>query len=212
MSFLASIESSLIMNTLIFGVIKLSLFLKSFCCFVVISGSALHALYELIDWNFRKFFETLKFLTEQFQEEKDSADILRLCLLQMNIKHLSDFDIVMDEASYAKSRLEQLLSIMKGKVQEYQANIRGETTINKDEEAEAEEEEVEEEEDEQQEGEGEPEAEAEPEEDCNENEDEISEDEEEEGEHDDDEEDVDDDDEDEINRDEEHDNEEDDDD
>ena len=80
----------------------------------------------MIDWNFRKFFETLKSLTEQFQNEKSSAEILRLCLLQMGIKHLSDLEIVMDEPAYAKGRLEQLLGVMRGKVQEYQADIRGE--------------------------------------------------------------------------------------
>lgn len=93
---------------------------------VVVSGSALHALYEMIDWNFRKFFETLKSLTEQFQNEKSSAEILRLCLLQLGIKHLSDLEIVMNEPAYAKGRLEQLLGVMRVKVQEYQANIRGE--------------------------------------------------------------------------------------
>lgn len=94
-------------------------------CFVVISSSALHTLYELIDWNFRKFFDTLKLLTEQFGKEKDSADILRLCLLQMDIKHLSDLEVVMNEDSYAKGRLDQIFGVMKGKVQEYQSNIRG---------------------------------------------------------------------------------------
>ena len=93
-------------------------------CFVVISGSALHAFYELVDWNLTKIFETLKLLNEQFGEEKDSAEILRLALLQLNLKHLSDLDVVMVEDSYAKGRLEHLLSVMCSKVQEYQSNIR----------------------------------------------------------------------------------------
>ena len=100
---------------------------------LVISNSALYAFYELLEWNFRKIFDTFKLLTEQFQEEKDSADILRLCLLQLDIKHLSDLEVVMDETSYAKGRLEQLLNLMKGKVHEYQANIRGDPSIIKEE-------------------------------------------------------------------------------
>ena len=96
----------------------------SVLCFVVISGSALHAFYELVDWNLTKIFETLKLLNEQFGDEKDSAEILRLALLQLNLKHLSDLDVVMVEDSYAKGRLEHLLSVMCSKVQEYQSNIR----------------------------------------------------------------------------------------
>ena len=92
--------------------------------FLVISSSALHAFYELVDGNLTKIFDTLKILNEEYGEEKDSADILRLALNQFNLKHLSDLDVVMVEDSYAKGRLEHLLSVMCGKVQEYQSNLR----------------------------------------------------------------------------------------
>ena len=92
--------------------------------FLVISSSALHAFYELVDGNLTKIFDTLKILNEEYGEEKDSADILRLAFNQFNLKHLSDLDVVMVEDSYAKGRLEHLLSVMCGKVQEYQSNLR----------------------------------------------------------------------------------------
>jgi hypothetical protein len=92
--------------------------------FLVISGAALHAFYELVNWNLANFFDTLKLLNEEFGEEKDSAEILRLALLQLNLKHLSDLDVVIMEDSYAKGRLEHLFSVMCSKVQEYQTNLR----------------------------------------------------------------------------------------
>lgn len=94
----------------------------------MISNSALYALYEFIEWNFKKLFDALKLFNEQFSEEKDSADILRLVLLQLNICHLSDLEVVAVEDSYAKSRLEGLLSVMSDKVEEYESIIRLEST------------------------------------------------------------------------------------
>lgn len=105
----------------------------NFSLFVVISNSALHALYELVDWHFKKLFDTLKLVHDEFSNEKDPADILRLVLLQMNVKHLSDLEEAISEDSYAKSRLDGLLNIICGKVQEYQSTIR---TQNNPEEAE----------------------------------------------------------------------------
>lgn len=104
---------------------------------VVISNSALHTLYELVDGTFTKLFSSLRLLNEEFGEEKDSADILRLSLLQMNLKHLSDLDVAMTESSFAKERLEHLLSVMCAKVDEYQLAIREEQD-NDEEEDEAE--------------------------------------------------------------------------
>ena len=91
---------------------------------LVISNSALHALYEFVEWNFKKFFDILKLFNENFSKEKDSADILRLALLQMNIRHLSDLEVTAVEDSYAKSRLESLLNVVCEKLQDYQSTIR----------------------------------------------------------------------------------------
>lgn len=92
--------------------------------FLVISSSALHAFYELVDCNLTKIFDTLKLLNEQFGGEKNSAEIFRLALLQLNLKHLSDLDVVMVEDFYAKGRLEHLLGVMCTKVKEYQNNLK----------------------------------------------------------------------------------------
>lgn len=108
----------------------------------------MHALYEMVEENFRKFFDVLKLLNEQFLREKDSADILRLALLQLNVRHLSDLEVVAVEDSYAKTRLESLLSVMNGKVQDYEFIIRTELASNSNMEAAAEEDEEEDDEEE----------------------------------------------------------------
>lgn len=81
----------------------------------------MHAFYELLDANLINFFDTFKTLTAQFSKERDSADILRLVLLQMNIKHLSDLEVIMSETSYAKTRLEHLLDEMKARLFNFQS-------------------------------------------------------------------------------------------
>lgn len=95
-----------------------------FSLFLVISGAALHAIFEMVQCNLNKLFNSLKLLFEEFGKEKNSAEILRLALLQLNIRHLSDLEIVMTEESFAKERLEHLLEAMKLRVQEFQTLIK----------------------------------------------------------------------------------------